>query len=99
MSKVYLTPIHREGRLLRNKPRNWNDIKVGKFMIINEQYSIIASKELQILGCGEKCCLELAKGEAYIVWTLDPVKLTNISKFYNSTNHLEHAHDMKVATN
>ena len=25
------------------------------------------------------------------MWSLDPVKLTSISKFYNSTNHLEHA--------
>jgi hypothetical protein len=24
------------------------------------------------------------------VWDLDPVRLTKISKFYNSTNHLNH---------
>ena len=60
-------------------------------MIINGQHSITASKELQILGCTEKPRLELAKWDAYIVWSLDPEKLTNISKFYNSTNHLEHA--------
>ena len=59
-------------------------------MIINGQHSITASKELQISGCADKRRLELAKWDAYIVWSLDPVKLTNISKFYNSTNHLEH---------
>ena len=88
--KVYLTPIDKDGKLLKEKPRSWNDIKSRKFMIINGQHSITASKELQISGCIEKRRLELAKWDAYIVWSLDPVKLTNISKFYNSTNHLEH---------
>ena len=36
-------------------------------------------------------CVELSRWNAYIVWSLDFVKLTNISKFYNSTNHLVHA--------
>jgi hypothetical protein len=27
----------------------------------------------------------------YIVWDLNTVRLTQISKFYNSTNHLNHA--------
>ena len=88
--KVCLTPIDRDSRLLREKPRSWDEIKAGKFMIINGQHSITASKELQISGCGDKRRVELSKWEAYIVWSLDPVKLTNISKFYNSTNHLEH---------
>ena len=89
--KVCLTPIDRDSRLLREKPRSWDEIKAGKFMIINSQHSITASKELQISGCGDKRRVELSKWEAYIVWSLDPIKLTNISKFYNSTNHLEHA--------
>ena len=89
--KVCLTPIDRDSKLLREKPRSWDEIKAGKFMIINGQHSITTSKELQISGCGDKCRVELSKWEAYIVWSLDPVKLTNISKFYNSTNHLDHA--------
>ena len=89
--KVCLTPIDKDGKLLKEKPRSWNDIKSGKFMIINGQHSITASKELQISSCTEKRRLGLAKWDAYIVWSLDPVKLTNISKFYNSTNHLKHA--------
>ena len=89
--KVCLTPIDRDSKLLREKPKSWDEIKAGKFMIINGQHSITASKELQISGCGDKRRVELSKWEAYIVWSLDPVKLTNISKFYNSTNHLEHA--------
>ena len=89
--KVCLTQIDRDSKLLREKPRSWGEIKAGKFMIINGQHRITASKELQISGCGDKCRIELSKWEAYIVWSLDPVKFTNISKFYNSANHLEHA--------
>ena len=73
------------------KPKHWNEIKNGKFMIINGQHSITASKELQISGCGKKRRIELSKWQAYIVYSLDPLQLTNISRFYNSTNHLEHA--------
>ena len=89
--KVCLTPIDRDSKLPREKLRSWDEIKASKFMIINGRHSIIVSKELQISGCGDKRRVELSKWEAYIVWSLDPVKLTNISKFYNSTNHLEHA--------
>ena len=89
--KVCLTPIDRDSKLLREKPRSWDEIKAGKFMIINGQHSITVSKELQISGCRDKRRVELSKWEAYIVWSLDPVKLINISKFYNSTYHLEHA--------
>ena len=59
--KVCLTPIDKDGRLLREKPKSWNDIKSGKFMIINGQHSITASKELQISGCADKRRIELAK--------------------------------------
>ena len=59
--KVCLTPIDKDGKLLKEKPKSWNEIKSGKFMIINGQHSIIASKELQILGCTDKRRLELAK--------------------------------------
>jgi hypothetical protein len=89
--KVCLTPIDPQGRLLRAKPQVWDDIKKGKFMIINGQHSIAASKHLQEEGCVEKRRKELATWEAYIVWSLDPLKLHDISKFYNSTNHLRHA--------
>ena len=38
--KVYLTLVDRDLKLLRGKPRSWNDIKAGKFMIINGQHRI-----------------------------------------------------------
>jgi hypothetical protein len=60
-------------------------------MIIDGQHNIIGLKELQQGHCDEKRREELQAWDAYIVWTLDPMKLHNISKFYNMTNHLEHA--------
>ena len=44
--KVCLTPIDKDGKLLREKPKSWNEIKFGKFMIINGQHNITMSKEL-----------------------------------------------------
>ena len=44
--KVCLTRIDRDSKLLREKPKSWDEIKAGKFMIINGQHNIIASKEL-----------------------------------------------------
>jgi hypothetical protein len=88
--KICLTPIDEYRRLLQTKPKDWNEIKNKKFMIINGQHSIAASKELQFEGCGEDRRQALQKWDAYIVWDLDPVCLTQISKFYNSTNHLNH---------
>ena len=89
--KVCLTPVDDKNRLLKKKPENWNEIKDGKFMIINGQHSIYASKELQDGGCGVSRRNELRTWRAYIVWSLDATKLRSISKFYNITNHLDHA--------
>jgi hypothetical protein len=89
--KICLTPVDAQGNLLRTKPKDWNEIKNNKFMIINGQHSIQASKELQLEGCGEERRKALEKWDAIIVWDLDPVRLTKISKFYNMTNHLNHA--------
>ena len=44
--KVCLTPIDRDSKLLQEKPKSWDEIKAGKFMIINGQHNITASKEL-----------------------------------------------------
>jgi len=89
--KVCLTLVDNKNRLLFQKPEKWEDIMNGRFMIINGQHSITASKELQQGGCGEARQKELQTWDAFIVWTLDQNKLRNISKFYNYTNHLDHA--------
>jgi hypothetical protein len=92
--KICLTPMDAQGNLLRTKPKDWNEIKNIKFMIINGQHNIQASKELQLEGCGEERCSTLEKWDAIIVWDLDPVRLTKISKFYNLTNNLNHTQPM-----
>jgi hypothetical protein len=89
--KVCLTPVDLDHNLLKTKPKNWDEIKKGKFMIINGQHSITASLELQKGGCGEDRRVKLQTWDAFIVWSLDATKLRNISKFYNITNHLDHA--------
>jgi hypothetical protein len=88
--RICITPIDEYGNILQTKPRDWNEIKNKKFMIINGQHNIAASKELQFDGCGKDRRRALEKWDAIVVWDLDPVRLTRISKFYNSTNHLNH---------
>ena len=70
--------------------KDWNEIKNKKFMIINGQHSIAASKELQVDGCNEDRRHVLEKWDAIVLWDLDLVRLTKISNFYNSTNHFNH---------
>jgi hypothetical protein len=89
--KICLTLVDAQKNLLRTKLKDWNEIKNNKFMIINGQHSIAASKELQLEGYGEERHCALEKWDAIIVWDLDPVRLTQISRFYNLTNHLNHA--------
>ena len=52
--KICLTPVDAQKNLLRTKPKDWNEIKNNMFMIINGQYNIEASKELQLEGYGEE---------------------------------------------
>ena len=75
---------------MKIKPKDWNEIKNNKFMIIYDQHIIQASKEFQFEGCREERCNALEKWDVIIVWDLDPVCLTKISKVYNMTNHLNH---------
>ena len=88
--KVCLTPIDSNNKLLKKRPTTWDEIKNGRFMIINGQHSIMASKELQSIWCAEQRRMDLRTWKAYIVWSLDAAQLRTISKFYNSTNHLNH---------
>ena len=56
---------------MRAKPKNWNENKNKKFMIINGQHSIATLKEFQIEGCRKDKHCALEKWKAYIVWGLD----------------------------
>ena len=92
--KMYLTLVDVQGNLLRTKPKDWSEIKNNKFMIINSQHSIQASKELQLEGCGEERRKALEKWDVIIVSDLDPVRFTKISKFYKMMNYLNHVQPM-----
>ena len=89
--RLCVTPVSLTGDLLERPPKKWEDISKGRFMVINGQHSVEASRQLQTAGCGAARRIELRTWDAYVVWTLDAAKLTNISQFYNSINHLEHA--------
>ena len=52
--KICLTPCNYNLRLLPESPTSWEDIKNGKFLIVNGQHSVEASKLLQErLSCFE----------------------------------------------
>ena len=65
--KICLTSINKYRRLLQTKPKDWNEIKNKKFMIINGQHSIATSKELHFKGCSEDRRQALQKWDVYIV--------------------------------
>ena len=92
--RICIIPVDEHENLLRAKPRDWNEIKNKNFRFINGQQSIAASKELQVDRFGEDRCCALEKWDAIVVWDLDPVRLTKISKFYNSINHFNHVQPM-----
>jgi hypothetical protein len=65
--KICLIPVDEQGNLLRAKPKDWNENKNNKFMIINDQHNIAASKELQLEGCGKERQHALEKWDAIIM--------------------------------
>ena len=69
LQRIYITLVDEHTNFLRAKSRDWNNIKNKKFMIINGQHSIAASKELQVDGFGENRCCALEKWDAIVVWT------------------------------
>jgi hypothetical protein len=89
--KVFLTSVDKNEKQLQKRPEHWKDIMDGKFMIINGQHNMFASKELQNSGSSETRRNELCMWGAYIVSSLNPNQLKKISKFYNCINHVDYA--------
>ncbi|CAA9568172.1 hypothetical protein AVDCRST_MAG81-1288 [uncultured Synechococcales cyanobacterium] len=90
--KICICPVDKDGEPIKRKPNSWDEIKDGKFMLINGQHSVEASRRLQDnSNCGADRKKDLQHWDAYVVWSTDPLKLQRISKFYNDTNHLDHA--------
>ena len=65
--------IGKDGKLVKERLKWWNDINSGKLIIINKQHNILALKELQLLGCANKLGFELSRWEVYCL-ELGPCK-------------------------
>jgi len=89
---LVVTPIQDNGELLHKKPTTWEQIKDGKFAIIDGQHSVEAARELLKENLPNKSLRSsLETWDAYIVYDKDPARLTAISAHYNNTNPLTHA--------
>jgi hypothetical protein len=77
--------------LLQKKPKSWDEIKDGMFLIINGQHSVTASKQLQLTAVREARKIELQTWKAYIMWSLKKNQLLCISEWYNACNHLKYS--------
>ncbi|CAA9336781.1 hypothetical protein AVDCRST_MAG94-2149, partial [uncultured Leptolyngbya sp.] len=68
---------------------NWDELKKGKFWIINGQHSVAASKAMIAANppIGEQTLKYFRTWNCYIVYTRDKEKLRKISAFYNRVNH------------
>ena len=68
---------------------NWDELKKGKFWIINGQHSVAASKAMIATTppIGEQTLKYFRTWNCYIVYTRDKEKLRKISAFYSKVNH------------
>ena len=89
--KICLTPCIEEGLLLQKKPKSWDEIRDGMFLIINGQHSITASKQIQQSNLQDARKDELQTWKASIVWSLKKNQLVCILDLYNTCNHLKHS--------
>ena len=75
--KIYLIPCDNNLRLLPEHPTSWEDIKNGKFLIVNGQHSMEASKLLQErLSYSERRKDEVMEWDAYIVWSNNKISFS-----------------------
>lgn len=67
----------------------WEDIKKGKFWIINGQHSVAASKAMLTASppIPEQILKHFRTWNCYIVFSNDKERLRKISAFYNRVNH------------
>ena len=69
------------------KPTTWDEIKNGRFWIINGQHSVAAAIEMQSSGHSEEIVKAVQNWDAFVVWSEDPEHLRRISRYYNRCNH------------
>ena len=83
---LYVMPTVKQGKVTAE---NWDELKKGKFWIINGQHSVAASKAMIVATppIGEQTLKYFRTWNCYIVYTRDKEKLRKISTFYNRVNH------------
>ena len=57
------------------KPMDWEQIKDGKFYIINGQHSVVASQKMQVTDLLEKIVKPFLNWNCFIVWSKDKNRL------------------------
>jgi hypothetical protein len=73
---------------LLSKPLDFNDVKAGKFWMVNGQHSVEASKRMQKMPGSERRAAKFKEWDCYVVWNLDDKIIRQISAYYNRVNHL-----------
>ena len=69
------------------KPTSWDEVKEGRFWIINGQHSVVASQSIQTMDISEAVKTSFRKWSCFIVYSKSKEKLRKISAYYNCVNH------------
>ena len=69
------------------RPTSWDEVKDGRFCIINGQHSVAASQSMQMMDVPEAVKTAFWKWNCFIVYSKSKEKLRKISAYYNCVNH------------
>ena len=72
---------------MEEKPTNWEEIKDGKFFIINEQHNVAANQKMQAKDLLEKIVKPVLNWNCFIIWLKDKNQLRQILGYYSRCNH------------
>jgi hypothetical protein len=85
--------IHRLSRLYvscqipTGDPQAGRRLQTVSFFIINGQYSVAVSKDMQSSGLLESIVKHFREWKCFIIWSRDKSRLCQISGYYNWCNH------------
>ena len=69
------------------RPTTWDEIKEGRFWIINGQHSVAANQSIQGMDVPNSVKTTFQTWNSFIVWSKSKEKLRKISAYYNRVNH------------
>ena len=69
------------------KPTSWDEVKEGRFWIINGQHIVAMSQSIQTMDVPEAVKSSFRKWSCFIVYSRSKEKLKKISAYYNRVNH------------